>query len=126
MISPLPPLRSPGRLAVAVGVVPLPPLVRVGLRVTLRRVFPLLLSPERRDVEVAPRAAHRLVTAIVDEVGAEHVDAVPDERVRAVPFGYIEVGVEAVLDCVPGNLPPHSCLQPVDVRLRRARRKRKS
>src|SRR6266446_2102916 len=37
-------------------VVPDPPLVRRGLGVALRRVLPLLLAPERSQVEVAPRA----------------------------------------------------------------------
>src|SRR5918996_6203205 len=42
----------------AVRVVVVPPLTRaVGLRVALRRVLPLLLAPERGDVEVAPGSA---------------------------------------------------------------------
>src|SRR5215210_4694557 len=48
-------------------VVEVPPLVGLGLRVALGRVLPLLLASERGDVEVAPRAAHRLVSALVDE-----------------------------------------------------------
>ena len=61
-----------GRSCIGVFVVPVPPLVRRGLRVALRRVLPLLLAPERSHVEVAPGAPHRLVAAAVDEVGAEH------------------------------------------------------
>src|SRR6266550_5162879 len=83
-------------------VVPDPPLVRRGLGVVLRRVLPLLLAPERGQVEVAPGASHRLVAAVVDEVGAEHALAVADERVRAVPLVHAEVGVEVVRDGVPG------------------------
>src|ERR1700737_560420 len=64
--------RPLGRRGVAVCVVPVPPLVRRRLRVALRRVLPLLLAAERSDVEVAPGAPHRLVAAVVDEVGAEH------------------------------------------------------
>src|SRR6476646_9749909 len=85
-----------------VTVVPVPPLVRPALGVALRRVLPLLLTPERRHVEVAPNRAHRLVAAAVDEVSAEHALAVTDERVVAVPFINPEVGVEAVGDSVPG------------------------
>jgi hypothetical protein len=44
-----------------------------------------------------------------------------DEWVRAVPFVYVEVGVELVADGVPGHLPAHPRLHPCDVRLRRAR-----
>src|SRR5215211_2605805 len=50
----------------AVRVVVVPPLVRRRLRVALRRVLPLLLAPERGDVEVGPGTSHRLVTARVD------------------------------------------------------------
>src|SRR5258705_12261701 len=75
-----------GRGAGNVTVVPVPPLVRSALGVALRRVLPLLLTPERRHVEVAPNGAHRLVAAAVVEVGAEHALAVPDERLVAVPF----------------------------------------
>src|SRR5207245_7626937 len=107
-------------------VVPDPPLVRRGLRVALRRVLPLLLAPERSQVEVAPGAPHRLVAAVVDEVGAEHAVAVADERVRAVPLVHAEVGVEVVRDGVPWHLPAHPRLQALDVRLRRARDKGES
>ena len=47
------PRRVRRRLGV-VGVVPVPPLVRRGLGVTLRRVLPRLVSAEGRDVEIAP------------------------------------------------------------------------
>src|SRR5215212_4997807 len=57
-----------GSLAVVVLVVQVPPLVRRGLRVALRRVLPHLLAPQGGDVEVAPGAAHVLVAAGVDEV----------------------------------------------------------
>ena len=100
--------------------VPVPPLVRRGLRVTLRRVFPSFLTPERRDVEIAPSGPHRLVAAVVDEVGAEHSLAVAEEHVVAVPLIHAEVGVEAVGDRVPGHLPAHPRLQARDVCLRRA------
>src|SRR5512132_938085 len=81
------------RAGLVVLVVEVPPLVRRGLRVALRRVLPLLLAPERGDVEVAPGAAHVLIAAAVDEVGAEDVVAVADERVGAVPLGHAEVSV---------------------------------
>src|SRR5262245_4332126 len=72
-------------LGVVVCVVPVPPLVRRRLRVALRRILPFLLAPERRDVEIVPGAPHLLVAAVVDEVGAEDLVLVTDERVRAVP-----------------------------------------
>src|SRR5437868_11497355 len=99
------PLRV-GRGARDVTVVPVPPLVRPGLWVTFRRVFPLLLTPECGHVEVAPDSAHRLVAAAVDHVSAEHALAVADERVVAVPFIHPEVGVKTVGDAVPGDVFP--------------------
>src|SRR5437588_3902928 len=107
-------------------VVPDPPLVRRGLGVALRRILPFLLAPERSDVKVVPGAPHLLVAAVVDEVGTEHVVAVADERVRAVPLVHAEVGVEAIRDGVPRHLPAHSRLQARDVRLRRPRNERES
>src|SRR4051794_18644421 len=77
----------------AVRVVVVPPLVRRRLGVALRRVLPRLLAAERRDVEVAPGAAHRLVAAAVDEVRAEDAVAVAQEGVRPVPLVHPEVGV---------------------------------
>src|SRR5947208_16032882 len=79
---------------VAVLVVPIPPLVRRSLRVAFRRVLPLLLTPEGSDVEVVPSVPHLFVTAAVDEVGAEYVVAVADERVRAVPLVHAKIFVE--------------------------------
>src|SRR5262249_23637854 len=90
-----------------------------------RRVLPLLLASERGDVEIVPGVPHLLVASVIDEVSAEHVFAIADERVRAVPLVHAEVGVEAVGDAVPRHLPVHSCLHAVDVRLRRARGERK-
>src|SRR4030095_11527896 len=81
----LDPLRVRRGLGLVV-VVPVPPLVRRRLRVALRRVFPLLLSTERRDVEIVPGAPHLLVAAVVDEVGAEDLVTVADKRIRAVPL----------------------------------------
>src|SRR5690349_18689382 len=74
------PLRV-GRGLLAVVVVPIPPLVRLRLRITLRRVLPSLLATERRNVEVAPDSPHRLIAAIVDEVCAEHLVAVAEEHI---------------------------------------------
>src|SRR5262245_54919171 len=113
------PLRVRRGLGVVV-VVPAPPLVRRGLGITLWRVFPCLLTAERRDVEVAPSGPHRLVAAAVDEVCAEHPLAVAEEYAVAVPFIDAEVRVEAVGDGVPRHLPAHPRLQARDVRLRRA------
>src|SRR5258708_37955492 len=97
---------------------PVPPLVRRGLGVTLWRVLPSLLTAERREVEVAPGGSHRLVAAAVDEVCAEHLVAVADECIVAVPLVYAKVHVEAVGHGVPRHLPAHSRLQARDVRLR--------
>ena len=57
--------------------------------------------------------------AAVDEVRAEHVVAVADEHVMAVPFVHAEVDVEAVGYRVPGHLPVHPRLRLLDVWLRR-------
>src|SRR5215472_8334057 len=103
-----------------VVIVPVPPLVRLGLRITFGRVLPGLLAAERCDVEIAPDGPHGLVATVVDEVCAEHALTVAEEDVVAVPFIHAEIFVEAVCDGVPGHLPAHPCLQPRDVRLRRA------
>src|SRR6478752_8863588 len=98
-----------GRGAGNVTVVPVPPLVRPALGVALPRVLPLLLTAERRHVEVAPDGAHRLVPAAVDHVSPEHAIAVADECIVAVPFIHAEVGVKTVCYGVPGDvLPTHS------------------
>src|SRR5215472_7474962 len=104
-----------------VRVVPPPPGVRWVLRIALGRVLPLLLPPEHGHVQVAPGAAECLVAAVVEEVGAEHLVAVAEERIRAVPLVHAEVGVEVVGHRVPGMRPAHPRLQAGDVGLRRAR-----
>src|SRR5262245_56180800 len=97
---------------VLVCVVVVPPPVRRRLRVALGRVLPLLLAPERGDVEVTPGSAHRLVAAAVDEVSAEDPVAVADEGVVPVPLVDAEVLVEVVGERVPGDVPPaHALLQ---------------
>src|SRR6266852_3275254 len=116
----LDPLRVRRGLGVVV-VVPVPPLVWRSLWIALRGVLPLLLASERRYIKITPGAPHRLVGAIVDEVGAEHLVAVADECIVAVPLVHAEVGVEGVCDGVPRHLPAHSCLQALDVLLWRAR-----
>src|SRR5438132_12753069 len=99
-------------------VVPDPPLVRRGLWITLRRVLPLLLAPERRDIEVVPGIPHLLVAAVVDEAGAEQAVAVADERARAMPLVPAEVGVERGRHGVPAaQLATHPRLQSLDARL---------
>src|ERR1035438_2767101 len=110
-----------GRGVDAVIVVPIPPYIRLGLRVALGRILPLFLSPERGRVEVAPGRPHRLVAAAVYEVRAEHTLAVAEEYVVAVPFVHAEVSIEAVSDGVPRHLPTHSRLDARDVGLRRTR-----
>src|ERR1700690_1943883 len=111
------PLRVRRWLGVVV-VVPVPPLVRLGLEVTLRRVLPSLLTAERCEVEIAPGRPHCLVASAVDEVCAEHLVAVAEEHVVPVPFIDAEVLIEAVCHGVPGHLPTHPRLQARDVRLR--------
>src|SRR5439155_26306716 len=75
-----------GSFVAAVLVVPVPPLVRRGLRTAFRSFLPLLLSPERGHVEVTPGGTHRFVAAAIDEVGAEYFVAVSDECIVAVPL----------------------------------------
>src|SRR6266496_1941896 len=103
-----------------VVVMPVPPLVRRGLRVSLGRVLPGLLTAERREVEVAPCTSYRLVAAAVDEVCAEHLFTVAEKYVVAVPFINAEVLVESVGHRVPGHLPAHPRLETRDVPLGRA------
>src|SRR5687767_13668360 len=61
--------RGPFRVGRGFGVVvvvPVPPLVARRLGIALRRVFPFLLAPERRHVEIAPDGPDRLVAAGID------------------------------------------------------------
>jgi hypothetical protein len=60
--------------ALPVCVVVVPPLVGRGLGIAVRRVLPLFLATERGDVEIAPRASHRLIAAAVDEIRCETRD----------------------------------------------------
>src|SRR5688500_16334606 len=123
----IPPAASPTQAksrGLAVLVVQVPPLVGRSPRIALGRVLPLLLAPERREVEVVPGAPHRLVAAVVDEVGAEDPLAVAEEGVGAVPLVHAEVGVEVVRERVPRHLPAHPRLPTLDVRLRGARDER--
>src|SRR5262249_32388063 len=78
-------------------------------------------TAEGCEVEVAPGCPHRFVTAVVDEICAEHPLAVAEEHVVAVPFIDAEVHVEAGGDGVPGHLPAHPRLQARDVPRRRTR-----
>src|SRR5207248_10856387 len=105
-------------------VVPDPPLVRRRLRVALRRVLPLLLAPERSDIEVVPSVPPLLIATLIDEGGAEHAVVIADDRVRAVPLVHAEVLVEVVRYGVPGHLPSHPRFHARDVLLRRARGER--
>src|SRR5215510_10779909 len=111
------PLRVRRGLGVVV-VVPVPPLIRWVLGVTLWRVLPSLLTAERRDIEVAPSGSHRLVTAVVDEICAEHPLAIVEEHIVAVPFMDAEIHVEGVGDGIPGHFPAHPRIQPCNIRLR--------
>src|ERR1700749_2143932 len=56
-----------GRALGVVVVVPVPPLVRRSLRVSVGRILPTLLASERGQIEIAPCTAHCFVTAVVDE-----------------------------------------------------------
>src|SRR4051812_31193934 len=104
-----------------VAVVPVPPFVGRRLRIALWRILPHLLAAERRDVEIVPGAAHLLVAAALDEIGAEDAVAVAKEHVGAVPLADAEIGIEIIGDGDPRHPPAHARLQPDDVRLRRAR-----
>src|ERR1039457_5336318 len=110
-----------GRGLGLVVVMPVPPLVRRSLRVALWRVLPGFLTAERRHIEVAPGGPHGLVAAAVDEVCPEHLVAVADECIVAVPLVHAKVRVEAVGHGVPGYFPAHSRLHARDVSLWRAR-----
>src|SRR5882672_4888933 len=93
------------------------------LLVTARRVLTAMKSTSAdcgwRSIADEGRA-HRLVTAGIDEVGAEHAVAVAEKHVGAVPLVHAEVGVEAVRQGVPRHLPAHLRLNARDVRLWRA------
>src|SRR5829696_6809851 len=115
-------LRRERSSVLAVRVVVVPPLVRRGLRVALGRILPLLLAPERGDVEIAPGRADVLVAAGVDEVGAEDLIALTDEGVVPVPLVHAEIPVEVIRERVPGDeFPAHALLQALDLGLRGAR-----
>ena len=81
-LAPSPVRRGLGRVLV----VPIPPLVRRGLRVAFRLVLPGILASERRRIEVAPGAPHCFVAAAVDEVGAKDPVAVAKEQLLPSAF----------------------------------------
>src|SRR6266511_3240731 len=64
---------------VLILVVAAPPLVGLGLRVPGRRVLPLLLTPERRQVEEGPHTAERLHATGRREVGTKDAVAAAQE-----------------------------------------------
>src|SRR5438445_3626036 len=64
-------------------VVPSPPLVGRGLRVTGGRILPVLLPAERRQVEECPGGAKRLDPATGREVAAVDLIAVAKENIKA-------------------------------------------
>src|SRR6185437_6929543 len=109
------------RGVVDVAVVPVPPLVGLGLRIACGGILPKLLPAKRRDVEVVPGAAHLLVAAALDEIGPENPVTLAEEYVGAVPFVDAEVGIKTISDGEPRDVPAHARLQPGDVRLRRSR-----
>src|SRR5262249_21177674 len=102
-------------------VMPVPPFIWRSFGITFRRILPHFLAAERREIEITPDSPHRLIAAIVDEIGAENLVAVPDESVVAMPFVHSKIFVEAVGDGVPRHLPTHACLQTLDIPLGRAR-----
>src|SRR5213592_3975660 len=84
-------------LRISVLVVPAPPLVRLRLRVPVRRVFPLLLPTQRRQVEERPHAAERLGAAIRREVRAEDVVVLSNEGAEPERLAVL---VDALLRCL--------------------------
>src|SRR5262249_37045770 len=108
----------PPRRVLRVGVVPAPPLIRWTLRIALRRILPILLAAKRGHIEEVPGVHKHLVAPAVDEVGAEHAVAVPDERVGAVPVLDAEILVEVVGHAVPRVAPAHFRLHPLEFWLR--------
>src|SRR5580698_616622 len=113
-----------GRGTGSIGVMPVPPLVRRGLGITLGRVLPALLAPQRSHVEVAPGTSHRFIAAVVDEVSTKHPIAVAKKHVRAMPEIYAEVRIEGIRERVPGDRPSHARFQTRDIALRCARYER--
>src|SRR6185436_1077650 len=108
-------------LRLFVFVVAAPPLVRLGLRIAGRRVRPLFLAPERREVEEGPHAAEGLDAAGRREVGAKDVVAVAQEDAEAERLAVLvdallgrrrpdaEVDIEIAFEGrVPGKRPAHS------------------
>ena len=98
-----------------------PPLIRAGSEGSLPASPPILPGRRVQLRSRQPRSApHRLVTAVVDEVGAEHAVALADERVEPRHLSTLEVA-HPIPSVLPGHLPPHPCLHPLDVRRPRAR-----
>lgn len=84
--------------------------------VNLWRVLPGLLTAERRDVEIAPNGPHGLVSATVDEIGAELFVAIPEEYVVTTPLIDAEIFVEVIRHGVQGDsFTTHPCLETLDV-----------
>jgi hypothetical protein len=79
-----------------------------------------ILRPHaHRQFQQATVVLECLITAPVDEIGAEHPPAIASEHVVAMTLIDAEVRIESVGDGVPGHLPAHPRFQAHDILLRR-------
>src|SRR5947208_3559163 len=83
--------RPLGVLPVRIVIVP-PPVGR-GLGVVPGGVLPLLLASERRDVEIVPRAPHRLVATTIH--GIRRRSAARPSRARVNSFSFNSIRSQA-------------------------------
>ena len=91
-------------------VLPAPPLIRRLLRAAGRRVLPLLLAAEGRQVEEGPDAAERLDPAAAGLVGQVGVVAVAQEALQTEVLRRAARLLEGERARVPGEAPPHPLL----------------
>src|ERR1700716_3214701 len=122
------PLAAGGGILVLV--VAAPPLIRRGLRPALRRILPVFLPAERRQVQEGPGATERLDASPGSEVGAIDVVAIAEEDAETEGLACVardtEVDVEvAAGGGEPRHGPAHALLVTLNVRQWSARHQRK-
>src|SRR5687768_11689220 len=102
-----------------------PPLIRRRLRPSFGRIFPILLPPERCQVEEAPGRAKRFDSATIRKVRAidSFIIAQKDTQAKCLAFvrRQTEVGVEVTAERgEPRHRPTHATLIAFNIWQRRS------
>src|ERR1700722_467503 len=114
-----------GAAARGVFIMQAPPTIGRAPLDALRRILPILLPPERRQIEEGPDAAQHLDAAPAGEIGTKQAVGATEENVKAKAAIHAEVGVEIIEGRIPRHRPAHALFEFLDIGDRGARHKRK-